>query len=315
MPRIKLSEFLDKLVLLCAMLLFAWVGITAIYEVRYLDAISGQGRPLLSEQTVNAPRYEASAPRVAFDEWKPPGSQSRGKEWVFDLFTPPVIYYDPDSQEFAVTPPNMQPEDDGSAQWAVFDLELLEVRLRPYRLQLVGYAGSSGDYVAYFEKTSTGELVLLREGQEEPELGVRLVSFQEQRVQLESEESMPVLQNVGVARLFDLSSDQEVSLTNLETKMFSDLEARVKAVPDGAVYLVKPGSRIELESGEYLIADLSASPQEAIITKVSKDGSRRLTKTLTPISDSALSPKGSRPPASGSPFAIRPESSSEKPSS
>ena len=41
-------------------------------------------------------------------------------------------------QSFAVTPPNLQSSSDDAGQWARFEIELLEVRLRPYRLQLVG---------------------------------------------------------------------------------------------------------------------------------------------------------------------------------
>ena len=155
MLRVRVSEFLDKLLLLIAMILFAWVGISAIVEVRKLDTLSSQGRPMLSEMEVNAPWYEAEAPQDRLESWAAPKSQSRGEEWVFDVFTPPVIYYDPISREFAVTPPNLQARDDGLSQWTHFDLELLEVRLRPYRLQLVGYAGEPGSYVAYFELLKT----------------------------------------------------------------------------------------------------------------------------------------------------------------
>lgn len=314
MPRFKLSEFLDKLVLLLSMLLFAWVGIRAIIGVKNLDTLSGSGRPLLSELKVNAPSYEAHGPTAVAESWAPPRSQKRGEDWLFDVFTPPVIYYDPSSREFAVTPPNLQPADTGLEKWSVFDIELLEVRLRPYRLQLVGYAGEPGSYVATFETAGTGQIVLLREGQEHSETGVRLLSFQEQQFEIEKEEDTPVLQNVGVARLQDFSSGQEVSLTNLETKMFSDLEARVRLLRDGAVRLVKMGSRLETESGDYIIEDLSAQPEEAMITKVSKDGTRRISKTLAPKPEPTLKPRSGRQESDPeSPFAIRPHRSAAKP--
>ncbi|MDQ8180040.1 hypothetical protein [Pelagicoccus sp. SDUM812005] len=314
MHKFKLSELLDKLVLLLAMLLFTWVGVTAIFEVRKLDTIAGQSRPMLSELKVNAPLYEAKAPQVENVIWKPAESQSRGDEWVFDVFTPPVIYYDPGSREFAVTPPSIQPVDTRDNEWASFDLELLEVRLRPYKLQLVGYAGEKGSYVAYFENTATGAILLLREGQEDAELGVRLTSFQEQQVEIASETGTPIVQSVGVARIADYASGQQMSLTNMETKMFSDLEAKVRLLPAGIIRYVEVGSRLELESGDYLIEDLSAQPQEAMITKISKDGDRRLSRTLTPAPISDIQPRGSRQEAAPpSPFAIRPRLPGKKP--
>ncbi len=315
MHRFRISELFDKLVLLLAMLLFTWVGVTAIFEVRKLDSIAGQSRPLLSELKVNAPIYEATAPKVEAVTWKPAESQSRGDAWVFDVFTPPVIYYDPSSREFAVTPPSMKPIDSPDNEWAAFDIELIEVRLRPYKLQLVGYAGEKGSYVAYFENTATGAILLLKEGQENVELGVRLTSFQEQQIETTSEEDdTPIVQSVGVARIADYASGQKMSLTNLETKMFSELEAKVRLLPAGAIRYVEVGTRLELESGDYIIEDLSAEPQEAMITKVSKDGDRRISRTLTPAPVSDIQPRGSRQEsAPQSPFAIRPRFQGKKP--
>lgn len=314
MHRLKATDFLDKLVLLIAMLLFAWVGVRAIIEVRELDSIAGQGRALLSEQKVNAPSYEASAPESNTVTWQSAKSQSRGDDWVFDVFTPPVIYYDPNSSEFAVTPPSKQIVDTGEALWAAFDVELIDVRQRPYKLQLVGYAGSEGSYLAYFENTKTGALVYLRVGQENPDLGVRLTSFQEQTIEIAKDEETPVIETVGVARVADYASGEEVNLTNMETKMFSELEASIRLLPAGAVRYVQVGSRLELDSGDYVVEDLSAQPPEAIITKISKDGVRRYSRTLTPAVADDIKPRGSRQESTPlSPFAIRPRLQSEKP--
>lgn len=314
MHRFRLTDFLDKLVLLLAMLVFAWVGLRAIVGTGELDSISGQSRRLLSESKVNAPHYEANLPVGNSANWSPAESQSRGEEWVFDVFTPPVIYYDPNSRELAVTPPNLLPVENTDNQWATFDLELLEVRLRPYKLQLVGYAGEAGSYVAYLENTLSGAIVLLREGEEEIELGVRLISFQEEEIETPSETGTTIVQKVGVARVADYATGEEVSLTNLETKMFSELEAKVRLLPAGIIRNVQVGSRLELDSEDYLIEDLSAQPQEAMITKISKDGARRLSRTLTPPPPPEINSRGSRQEASPqSPFAIRPRSLGKKP--
>lgn len=311
----KLSDFFDKLVLLVAMLIFAWVGVTSIMEIRELDNVAGRGRPLLSEQKVNAQHFEAEVPEFEDQNWRPARSQSRGEDWVFDVFTPPVIYYDPNSSEFAVTPPSREIVNTVDSTWTAFDLELLEVRLKPYKLQLVGYAGEQGSYVAYFENTATGEIVLLKVGQESPELGVRLTEFEERQVRTQNdEEDTPVLQSVGVAKLDDYSSGVEMSLTNLETKMFSDLEAKVRLLPAGVIRYVQEGSRLELESGDYVIEDLSADPQEAMITKISKDGDRRFSRTIKPRGEIESGPRGSRQDeAPISPFAITPKPTRSKP--
>ena len=101
----------------------------------------------------------------------------------------------------------------------------------------------------------------------------------------------------------------------METKIFSDLEARVRAVDTGQVYLVREGSQVELENGYYVIGDLSVDPEEAMITKISIDGDRRHSRLLTPARyDNSLNldNEESRPI---SPFAIRPKPKVGKPRS
>lgn len=313
MPRFHLTEILDKVLLLLAMLLFLWVGIDAVRGARELDGIAGRDRPLISEMLRNAPRVEVPAPRMVIEGWNEPASQTRGKDWVFDVFTPPVIYYDSMAQTFAVTPPTTRGPADDVGAWARFEVELIEVRMRPYRFQLVGYSGEAGNYVAYLEAADTGELHLLREGSLVPGADVRLLSFQEQQIEIAREDSMPVLQNIGIARLIDGQIGRELSLTNLETKMFPDLEARVRDLRDGSVHLVKTGSRLSVEDSDYVIGDLSAEPEAAKITKISKDGERSFSKVLVPVARSSIRPSGSHETSPENPFAISPKRSGTTP--
>ena len=305
MFKLKVSEFLDKLLLLIAMLAFLWVGISALQEAKFLDSISGSDRPLLSEMKVNAPRYQIEYDEERKSTWKDPESQNRGEDWMFDLFTPPVIYYDPSNQEFAVTPPNLQPQIQDDGTWSLNDIELVEVRLRPYRLQLVGYAGEPGNYVVSFEHGPSGNLVLLREGVVNQAVGVKLIGFRERQVEVVNTDSMPVLQNVGVAQVLDLKTNTEISLTNMEVKMFSDLEARLRVLRDGRVLLLKKGGQVELEDSKYVIGDLSTDPEEAIITKISIDGTRRRTLTLTPNTRLQTDSERATLPDNDNPFSIR----------
>ncbi len=313
MPRFHLSEILDKVLLLLAMLVFLWVGMSAIRGARELDTIAGSERPLISETLRNAPRVEVPDPRMAIDGWNEPSSQTRGKDWVFDVFTPPVIYYDSMAQTFAVTPPTLRGPETDTGAWARFEVELIEVRMRPYRFQLVGYSGEPGNYVAYLESAETGALHLLREGAEVPSAEARLLSFQEQQIAIAGEDSMPVVQTVGIARLLDARLGRELSLTNLETKMFPDLEARVRDLRNGAVHLVTTGSRLAVEDSDYVIGDLSADPEAARVTKMSKDGERSYSKVLTPIARPSSRPSGSQELSSDNPFAIRPKRPETKP--
>jgi|TARA_B110000467_G_scaffold164838_1_gene196072 hypothetical protein len=314
MFRFSLSEFLDKFILLVAMVVFLLVGISSIKSVKILDTISLQDAPMLSESKVDVDVYAVDTSLPETPLWGRPQSQSRGDDWVFDVFTPPVLYYNPASREFTVTSPELVSANERDP-WKAFEIELLEVRQRPYRLQLVGYAGNDGDYLASFEYIPTGEGLLARAGKLLSEAGVKILSFEVKQMEVEQEGSMPVFENVGVARLHDYESGQEIFLTNLETKIFSDLEAQVRSVENGDVFIVREGSQVELDNGFYIIGDLSENPQEAMVTKVSTDGGKRLSKLLKPLTEDNFLNRGILEPSPTSPFAIKPREVPPKPSS
>jgi len=314
MIRFSLSEFLDKFILLVAMVVFLLVGVSGIKSVKNLDAISRQDTPMLSESKVDVQNYTVDTSLPEPSSWDRPQSQSRGEDWVFDVFTPPVLYYNPASREFTVTPPELV-SSNSRDPWKSFEIELLEVRQRPYRLQLVGYAGDDGNFVASFEYMATGDVLLARAGKQLFEAGVKILSFEVKQMEVEQEGSMPVFEKVGVARLLDYESGEEIYLTNLETKIFSDLEAKVRSIDKGEVYVVREGSQVEQDNGFYIIGDLSESPQEAMVTKVSTDGGKRLSKLLKTRSGDDFLNQGTLNMNQSSPFAIRPRTVPRKPNS
>jgi len=305
----RFSELFDKLILAVAMLFFIYVGYMSIQNSRTLDSISRQTHPMLSDRKVDIESISIEDARFVDTSWGIPAKQSRGADWVFDVFTPPVIYYNPMTREFSVTSPAVLVASKEEDPWQTFGLELLEVRPRPYRLQLVGYAGEDGNYVAYFEYLDTGDLVLARPGKLLVEAGVKVVSFEVKQMEVQQEGSMPVFENVGVARVLDYQSGEELFLTNLETKIFSDLEARVRGIRDERVYVVREGSQVELDTGVYIIGDLSSEPQEAMVTKVSRDGGKRMSKLLTPPSLQRRINSNIETGKPVSPFAVRPQPS------
>ncbi len=314
MFRFSLSEFLDKFALLVAMLVFLFMGVISIRSVKTLDTLSRQDSPMLSESKVDVETYVVERPQSVSALWEKPQSQSRGEDWIFDVFTPPVLYYNPASREFTVTSPEISIAD-AKDPWKAFEIELVEVRQRPYRLQLKGYAGDDGNYVAHFELLDTNETLLAKAGKLLHEAGVKVLSFEVKQMEVKQEGSMPVFENVGVARLLDYESNEEVFLTNLETKIFSDLEAKVRSTEDGQVYVVREGSQVELDNGSYVIGALSHNPQEAMVTKISVDGGRRMSKLLKPLSGDEFINQGEGEPSSFSPFAIRPKVVLPKPNS
>lgn len=309
-----LSEFLDKFILLIAMIVFLLMGVISIKSVKNLDTLSKQDAPMLSESKVDVETYVVDRHVPSSATWVRPQPQSKGKDWVFDVFTPPVLYYNPATREFTVTSPELT-NPNAQDPWKSFEIELVEVRQRPYRLQLVGYAGEDGNYVAYFEFLNTNELLLAKEGKLLVEAGVKVLSFEVKQMEVEQEGSMPVFEKVGVARLLDYETNEEVYLTNLETKIFSDLEAKVRSVENGDVFVVREGSQVELDDSSYVIGALSYNPPEAMVTKISTDGGKRLSKLLKPSAFDDLLNHSNQEQNNYSPFAIRPKIVIPKPES
>src|SRR2546430_2047527 len=48
----------------------------------------------------------ADAANASSDGWNPPPALPRGRDWVYDTFTPPGIYYNSRSHQFTVRPPS-----------------------------------------------------------------------------------------------------------------------------------------------------------------------------------------------------------------
>jgi hypothetical protein len=176
-----------------------------------------QNAPRLMSMTagplVQALPYAAVAGGTAETEnpdWDRPPAQKRGPDWVYEMFTPPEIYYDGRSREFSVTPPvTPGPETETNPEPAVAPLE-------PFRLQLVGFVGGEGSYLGAFENVATTEHILARSGRTLPELAVTIRDFQVKRVRREPDDSMPTSELIATAVVRDERTGDDVVLTNLE---------------------------------------------------------------------------------------------------
>ena len=93
--------------------------------------------------------------------WPEPASQLRGREWLYDLFTPPAVYFNPQRPELRAA--SADPVIANSEETRP-DLELLRVRRRPFRVQLIGYAGRPDDLRGIFADSASGETVVARAG-------------------------------------------------------------------------------------------------------------------------------------------------------
>lgn len=247
-------------------LAFAVAGLSAAWFWRQQGSIRALRTevttPFLAKAEYVAANWRPPGPTGA--EWIAPPPQSKGRGWLYEVFTPPVIYFQAGAGSFAVTPPSLVAETDGGAA----GLELLAVRLQPYRLQLLGYFGEPGDYLVVFVSPFSSETLLARPGHRFNELGLTLKSFDLQKVTVGGNDAGPVWEVAALAVLQDEATDTEVVLDS-RMRRFTETLLAVFKVPGIAG---KPRELLEGDSfaaggATYHIARIQLDPPEVVVAR------------------------------------------------
>ena len=249
-----------------------------------------------SEVSITPSAYEPQgidAPTVATKTWAPAPSQSGGPLWVYDVFTPPEIYYDSATAKFTVTLPPPPPPPPPTTP---FGVELVGIRQDTFRLQLIGYIGEEGDYRGTFENTLSGQTVIGRTGKKFSDLGLTIKSFDVKRKTIAIKESMPVIVTEATAVIVDDKTGEETHLTNHERRIKGDPFAVFRAEGSSTTFEHRVGSKFTIGDANYSVVSVVAEPPSAEVRKEAPDLTEPLTKTLTPAAPVApVTP----PPASG----------------
>lgn len=279
-------SFLQKCyerILLGAALLALLAG--AAWSWRQEQALA-VARPVVTEPILHGGAYVLAKPPPPGEtavNWRKAPAQSAGGAWVYELFTPPTIYYQASTRSFAATPPDILARAGGAEPAA----QLLAVRFEPYRLQLTGYFGVEGDYVAVFALPGSSGVVLARAGQRFVQLGLTLKSFEVRKVRLDHDDPWPVYDVAGWAILQDERTGAEVAL-----------DSRVRKLTDTLLAVVKlPGSRTaqELREGDswndgdivYRVERIQLEPAAVVLMRMVPGESRPEICTLHPLAAAA----------------------------
>ncbi len=209
--------------------------------------------------------YAASAWRVAAAErpvWPKAPEQSAGSGWLYELFTPPVIYYNTGAHSFAVTPPQY-PALEGDAS---FGPQLVGVKRGLFRLQLVGYFGSPDNYLLAFESPGSPETMLARVGRRFEDLGLTLKSFEVKKVPVEHDEPWPVYDVAGLATLVDERTGQEVVL-DTRMRKYTDAALAVFQPAGGKPRELREGDSYGDEGASYRVERIQLDPAEVVVSR------------------------------------------------
>lgn len=256
----------DK-VLLGAALLFvvASVAVFGTFAWRHVGAPAG---PAPSVELANTP-YEAkalAAPPIKTETWAAPVAQTRGREWIYDTFTPPEIFYNARSKQFTVKPPSSLLDDDALE---AFGLELVAVRPEPFRLQLIGYAGGEGHWRGTFQIVGTGEVFLGATGKRVPNLALSIKSLDVSLQPIRVGDSMVTRQLVATAVIRDEKAGRDVTLTHRERAFTGTLSAFVAVPGETATREVRTGDLFKIGDATYRVEKIQITPPSAEIVKES----------------------------------------------
>ena len=226
----------------------------------------GPSGPAPTVELANAP-YAATAPDappIKTETWAAPGPQTRGREWIYDTFTPPEIFYNARTRQFTVKPPSSLVDDD---QQEPFGLDLIAVRPEPFRLQLIGFVGGEGNWRGMFHNVVSGETILATAGHRVAKLGLTIKSFEVKPQSIRSGESMPTNQRTATAVVRDEKAGRDVTITNRERVFTGTMFAFVAATGETAAREVRAGDSFKLGEATYRIEKISTTPPLIEVTK------------------------------------------------
>ena len=235
--------------------------------------------------------YEPSAIKVVTPEtrsWAEAPAQKAGEKWIYDVFTPPKIYYNTYTKQFSVFIPEKpviidtkDPKDPKGPMidQSGFGLELVRVDQPLFRLQLIAHFGEGAQARGSFLNVKTGKATVGTVGKKIPELNLEIVRFSVERkvVPQPGGTTLRYVEVVAVVR------DTE---TGVETTL--DPKGRVLDGPpivtfrasDGSQHTAKSGDVITVGDTTYRVGDLVVEPPSAVVTREAPSLPAPETKTL-----------------------------------
>lgn len=299
----------DKLFLIIGGLSLALTSTWAILEQSKISARSA---------SVNAPAggssYEPKELTITMppsQSWAKAGAQPAGDNWVYNVFTPPKIYYNIQSKQFTVIPPEVvapvSPVDPmippPPARPAI---ELVSVTQPLFRLQLVGYIGSEGSYRGTFNNEVTGKTFFGTSGRKVPELNLEIVTFEAKRRKVVVEGGSTIIDVTAFADVRDTLTGKMYRLAPEKRLPEGPLSATVK-LADGTQKVVSTGDTVTSADFTYVIGALTLEPASVAVTKSGGAEAGPTTETLTiplpvaPAPVTPVSPDGMPPVFEGTP--------------
>jgi hypothetical protein len=269
----------DKVLIIAALgFALASAVVFGVFTLRRSGAPSG---PVPRVELVSTPYVSTApdAPPVKTETWNAPVAQSRGRDWIYDTFTPPEIFYNARSKQFTVKPPSSLVDEDVQE---AFGIELVAVRPEPFRLQLIGYVGDAGKRLGIFQNVLSGETFLAAAGRRVPNLALTIKNLDIASQPIQMGDSMVTRQRVATAVVRDEKAGRDVTLTHRERHFTGTVFAFVAAPGETATREVRSGDMFKLGEATYRIEQIKTTPPSVEIVKEAPSLTQPDRRVLTP---------------------------------
>ena len=250
------------------------LGVLLCSAAGYL--LTGQQRHVVSElpdlpevDIPYRPVEQPARPTGALAAWKTPSSQSWNPKAIFEVFTPPLIYYHREANTFSLTPP-LPTGDAGKG----FGVELVGIERELYRIQLGGFAqGPDSDArgpIVLLYNEETGQLLRARRGERFAQEQFSLLDFQARKFFKEQPDGSRILFEDVSCHIFDERLNEEVVLSTSGKRRIRHADAIFRTSGDGSrIFKVREGETFKVNGHKYIVRAVDSENRTVEVEKLS----------------------------------------------
>jgi hypothetical protein len=263
--------------------------------------------------------YESTQLKVELppsQNWAEAKPQPAGENWIYNVFTPPKIYYNTQNKQFTVIPPALIKDPEPTETPVIPPpparppLELVKVSQPLFRLQLVGYIGDEGNYRGTFSNELSGKTFFGTTGRKIPDLNLEIVKFEAKRQKVAVQGGSTLVEVIAFAVVKDTITGKEYRLELEKRLPDGPLVALVK-LSDGSEKEVRSGDTLQSGETTYKVGTVTQQPPSIVVTK-STGTEQPIEETLTvpppppPVPPAGTSEQGENAALEPSPSAALP---------
>lgn len=214
--------------------------------------------------------------------WADAKAQPAGPKWIYDLFTPPLIFLDPKTASLSPEPPKLQ-LDSKKISGIEFPFVLVDITRDLYRIQLVGYFGQAPDFRVNLEDRESGMPLIGRIGTKFERSNVELKSFNVERRTVD-QGGTPIVEEIWTAVIVDLLTNEEITLVQPgEPRYMPTAKAEFRTSDEVPVnFILRPGESRKMGDFNYVVREIKLDPKQAVVVREGAGDLPEIVRELTP---------------------------------